>query len=220
MQSGSRIVFGMVLGALMGVDLGGPVTKIGTTVVNGLVADGILGPEGAKVCIGVTATLGIGLSTIISKRKYTAAQRATGKSAIVLGCCQIAEGGLPILLADPLRVWPATILGNMVTGAIAMYFNVQSPVMMGGLFAFPVMKNVWPGAVLSVAVGTLVTIVMLAICRKTVTEDKPAVTEKPESIPVSVPAAQPVMQAAARPEGAVIEAIDTEDDLDIHIEYE
>lgn len=220
MQSGSRIVFGMVLGALMGVDLGGPVTKIGTTVVNGLVADGILGPEGAKVCIGVTATLGIGLSTIISKRKYTGAQRATGKSAIVLGCCQIAEGGLPILLADPLRVWPATILGNMVTGAIAMYFNVQSPVMMGGLFAFPVMKNVWPGAVLSVAVGTLVTIVMLAICRKTVTEDKPAVTEKPESIPVSVPAAQPVMQAAAPPEGAVIEAIDTEDDLDIHIEYE
>jgi PTS system fructose-specific IIC component len=92
--------------------------------------------------------------------------------------------------------------------------------MMGGLFAFPVMKNVWPGAVLSVAVGTLVTIVMLAICRKTVTEDKPAVSEKPESIPVSVPAAQPVMQAAARPEGAVLEAIDTEDDLDIHIEYE
>ena len=170
MQSGSRVVFGMVLGALMGVDLGGPVTKIGTTVVNGLVADGILGPEGAKVCIGVTATLGIGISTIVSRRKYTAAQRATGKSAIILGCCQIAEGGLPILLADPLRVWPATIIGNMVTGAIAMYFNVQSPVMMGGLFAFPVMKNVWPGAVLSVVAGTLTTIVILALVRKNVPE--------------------------------------------------
>lgn len=48
MQSGSRVVFGMVLGALMGVDLGGPVTKIGTTVVNGLVADGILGRKGPR----------------------------------------------------------------------------------------------------------------------------------------------------------------------------
>lgn len=214
MQSGSRIVFGMVLGALMGVDLGGPVTKVGTTVVNGLVADGILGPEGAKVCIGVTATLGIGLSTIINKRKYTAAQRATGKSAIILGCCQIAEGGLPILLADPLRVWPATILGNMVTGAIAMYFNVQSPVMMGGLFAFPVMKNVWPGAVLSVAIGTLVTIVVLALCRKNVTEEPvKAQTASAEAMPESKPALQTAPVASA-------EAIDTSNDLDIHIEFE
>ena len=232
MQSGSRVLFGMVLGALMGVDLGGPVTKIGTTVVNGLVADGILGPEGAKVCIGVTATLGIGLSTIISRRKYTAAQRATGKSAIILGCCQIAEGGLPILLADPLRVWPATILGNMVTGGIAMYFNVQSPVMMGGLFAFPVMKNVWPGAVLSVAAGTLVTILVLALVRKDVPqtdaepraeiETSPLAQAEQSLQPVAAgmalqqsTAAQPALNAAA-----VTPDWDPDDDLDIQIEYE
>lgn len=232
MQSGSRVLFGMVLGALMGVDLGGPVTKIGTTVVNGLVADGILGPEGAKVCIGVTATLGIGLSTIISRRKYTAAQRATGKSAIILGCCQIAEGGLPILLADPLRVWPATILGNMVTGGIAMYFNVQSPVMMGGLFAFPVMKNVWPGAVLSVAAGTLVTILVLALVRKDVPQtDAEPRTEKEKSPLAQAEqslqpaaagmalqqntAAQPALNAAA-----ATPDWDPDDDLDIQIEYE
>lgn len=232
MQSGSRVLFGMVLGALMGVDLGGPVTKIGTTVVNGLVADGILGPEGAKVCIGVTATLGIGLSTIISRRKYTAAQRATGKSAIILGCCQIAEGGLPILLADPLRVWPATILGNMVTGGIAMYFNVQSPVMMGGLFAFPVMKNVWPGAVLSVAAGTLVTILVLALVRKDVSQtdaepraekEKSPLAQAEQSLqPVAAgmalqqsTAAQPALNAAA-----VTPDWDPDDDLDIQIEYE
>ncbi|WP_294731463.1 PTS fructose transporter subunit IIC [uncultured Faecalibaculum sp.] len=219
MQSGSRVVFGMVLGALMGVDLGGPVTKIGTTVVNGLVADGILGPEGAKVCIGVTATLGIGISTIVSRRKYTAAQRATGKSAIILGCCQIAEGGLPILLADPLRVWPATIIGNMVTGAIAMYFNVQSPVMMGGLFAFPVMKNVWPGAVLSVVAGTLTTIVILALVRKNVPESEASPRKAEAAATQAKPAPAPVLaQTAAQPAAAACAA--GEDDLDISIEFE
>lgn len=221
MQSGSRVVFGMVLGALMGVDLGGPVTKIGTTVVNGLVADGILGPEGAKVCIGVTATLGIGISTIVSKRKYTAAQRATGKSAIILGCCQIAEGGLPILLADPLRVWPATIIGNMVTGAIAMYFNVQSPVMMGGLFAFPVMKNVWPGAVLSVVAGTLTTIIILALIRKNVpeTQSQPAASADILQATGADSAHQPapaVTSAAA----ATASPVSCDDDLDISIEFD
>ena len=232
MQSGSRVLFGMVLGALMGVDLGGPVTKIGTTVVNGLVADGILGPEGAKVCIGVTATLGIGLSTIIRRRKYTAAQRATGKSAIILGCCQIAEGGLPILLADPLRVWPATILGNMVTGGIAMYFNVQSPVMMGGLFAFPVMKNVWPGAVLSVAAGTLVTILVLALVRKDVpqTDAEPRAEKEKSPLAQAEQSLQPVaagmalqQSTAAQPAlnaAAVTPDWDPDDDLDIQIEYE
>lgn len=219
MQSGSRVVFGMVLGALMGVDLGGPVTKIGTTVVNGLVADGILGPEGAKVCIGVTATLGIGISTIVSRRKYTAAQRATGKSAIIVGCCQIAEGGLPILLADPLRVWPATIIGNMVTGAIAMYFNVQSPVMMGGLFAFPVMKNVWPGAVLSVVAGTLTTIVILALVRKNVPESEASPRKAEAAATQAKPAPAPVLtQTAAQPAAAACAA--GEDDLDISIEFE
>ncbi len=95
-----------------------------------------------------------------------------------------------------------------------MYFNVQSPVMMGGLFAFPVMKNVWPGAVLSVAIGTLVTIVVLALCRKNVTEEPvKAQTASAEAMPESKPALQTAPVASA-------EAIDTSDDLDIHIEFE
>lgn len=172
MQMGSKVLFGLVLGILMGVDLGGPVTKIGTTVANGLVADGILGPEGAKVCIGIVAPLALGISsTFISKKKFTKDEQATGKSAMVLGCCQVGEGGLPFLLRDPLHVMPCTIVGSAVTGALAMYFDVGSSVMMGGFFAFPVMVNVLPGAFIAVAAGVIVTIVMLALLKKDVEEN-------------------------------------------------
>lgn len=172
MQTGSKVLFGLVLGILMGVDLGGPVTKIGTTVANGLVADGILGPEGAKVCIGIVAPLALGISsTFISKKKFTKDEQATGKSAMVLGCCQVGEGGLPFLLRDPLHVMPCTIVGSAVTGALAMYFDVGSSVMMGGFFAFPVMVNVLPGAFIAVAAGVIVTIVMLALLKKDVEEN-------------------------------------------------
>lgn len=172
MTSGSKVLFGVVLGVLMGVDLGGPVTKAGTTVANGLVADGILGPEGAKVCIGCVAPIALGLSALFfDKSKYTTEEREQAISAIVLGTAQVGEGGLPYLIRDPLHVMPATIIGSAVTGAIAMYFDVGSAVMMGGFFAFPVMENVWPGAFIAVGVGVLATIVVLHFTKKKVPEE-------------------------------------------------
>lgn len=172
MTSGSKMLFGIILGIFMGIDLGGPVTKSATTVANGLVADGVYGPEGAKVCIGVVAPIALGLSALIfHKKKYTQAEKDQGISAIILGSAQVAEGGLPYLLRDPLRVMPCTIIGSAVTGAIAMYFDVGSSVMMGGLFAFPVMTNVFPGAFIAVGAGVLVTIILLGLLKKEVKED-------------------------------------------------
>lgn len=177
MTSGSRVLFGIVLGILMGVDLGGPVTKAGTTVANGLVADGVLGPEGAKVCIGCVAPIALGIHSLLEKDKYTNAERAQSVSAIILGSAQVGEGGLPFLIRDPLHVMPATIIGSAVTGGIAMYFNVESPVMMGGLFAFPVMKNVLPGGFLAIGIGVLVTIICLHFFKKTAKEEEPKFAE-------------------------------------------
>lgn len=172
MTAGSKMLFGIVLGVFMGVDLGGPVTKSATTVANGLVADGVYGPEGAKVCIGVVAPIALGLSSLIfSKKKYTQAEKDQGVSSIILGSAQVAEGGLPYLLRDPLRVMPCTIIGSAVTGAIAMYFDVGSSVMMGGLFALPVMTNVFPGAFIAIGAGIVVTVALLGILKKDVNEE-------------------------------------------------
>lgn len=187
MQTGSKVMFGLVLGVLMGVDLGGPITKIGTTVANGLVADGVLGPEGAKVCIGIVAPLALGISSsFISKRKYTNVEQATGKSAMILGCCQVGEGGLPFLLRDPLHVMPCTIVGSAVTGALAMYFDVGSSVMMGGFFAFPVMQNVFPGAFIAVGAGVIVTILLLALFKKDVQGDEEEMEIRDENFDVRI----------------------------------
>ena len=173
MTSGSKVLFGIVLGVLMGVDLGGPVTKAGTTVANGLVADGIIGPEGAKVCIGCVAPIALGIHALIEKKKYTEEEREQAVSAIILGSAQVGEGGLPFLIRDPLHVMPATIVGSAVTGAIAMYFDVGSSVMMGGFFAFPVMENVWPGAFLAIGVGVIVTMIVLHFTKKEAKEGNP-----------------------------------------------
>lgn len=171
MGTGSKFLFGAILGALVGIDMAGPIGKIGTTVANGLMADGIFEPEGAKVCCCMVAPLALGISSMfVSKHKYNTQEQAAGSSAIMLGLFQVTEGGLPFLLSDPVHVIPCTAIGSAVAGGLAMVFGVTSPVTMGGVAAMPVMGNI-PGALISIAAGVVVTVVLLAIFKKEVKEE-------------------------------------------------
>lgn len=171
MEVGSRFVFGALLGGLTGVDMGGPISKIGTTVANGLMADGIFGPEGAKICFAMVPPLAMGISSLISKKKYTKQEQSQSIGTVVLGLFQVSEGGLPYLLRDPLRIIPCTVIGSALTGGLAMLFNVESPVTMGGIAIFPVMTNV-PGAIISIAAGVAVTVILLQLFKKDVTVEE------------------------------------------------
>lgn len=172
MGTSSKFLFGATLGALVGIDMAGPIGKIGTTVANGLMADGIFEPEGAKVCCCMVPPIALGISALlVSKKKYNEQEKAAGSSAIMLGIFQVTEGGLPFLLSDPLRVIPCTSIGAAVAGGLAMVLGVASPVTMGGIAAMPVMTNVIPGAILSVAAGVAVTVLLLAIIKKDVNEE-------------------------------------------------
>lgn len=170
--TGQKFLFGAILGALVGIDMAGPIGKIGTTVANGLLADGITEPQGAKVCCCMVPPLALGISSLfVSKKKYTKQEKAAGSSAIMLGLFQVTEGGLPFLLSDPLRVIPCTAIGAALAGGLAMVFNVGSPVTMGGIAAMPVMTNLFPGAFIAIGSGVAVTILLLALIKKDVVED-------------------------------------------------
>lgn len=172
MGTSSKFLFGAVLGALPGVDMAGPIGKIFTTVATGMMAEGIFEPNGAKVCACMVPPLALGISsTFASKKKYNKNEKEAGKAALMLGVCQVTEGGLPFLLSDPLHVFPATALGCSVTGGIAMVLGVTSPVTMGGVFALPVMGNPL-GAIIAVICGVAVAVGMLAIIRKDKVEDE------------------------------------------------
>lgn len=176
--TGQKFLFGAILGALVGTDMAGPIGKIGTTVANGLLADGIIEPQGAKVICCMVPPIALGLSSLfISPKKYSKQERGAGSSALMLGLFQVTEGGLPYLLSDPLRVIPATATGAAVAGGLAMVFNVGSPVTMGGVAAMPVMANLLPGAFVALAAGIAVTVVLLAILKIDV-EDEVEVQEQ------------------------------------------
>ncbi|WP_394869020.1 type III secretion system export apparatus subunit SctT, partial [Acinetobacter pittii] len=88
----------------------------------------------AVMAAGMVPPIGMGLATLLARRKFAESERQAGKAASVLGLCFISEGAIPFAAKDPLRVIPASIAGGALTGALSMYFGCKLQAPHGGLF--------------------------------------------------------------------------------------
>ncbi len=169
LNGGSKAIIGAVIGACMGFDMGGPVNKTASMAANALGADGINGPMCAKIIGGMTPPIGLWISTLISRKKFTKTELDTANTALPMGLCFITEGVLPFAAADPLRFVPCSMLGSAVAGAIAVGCGCESVAGHGGIFVVPLMTNPWMFIVALVA-GSVVTGVAYALWRKPLAE--------------------------------------------------
>ena len=176
MRGANAIYLGLILGAMMAFDMGGPVNKAAYTFAVGLLASKIYTPMAAVVAAGMTPPLGLALAAMIFKNRFDLEEREAGGPALVLGLSFITEGAIPFAAKDPLHVIPATMLGSAVAGAISMGSNVQFLVPHGGIFAVLI-----PGAVTNlvpylgaIVAGTLVTTGALFFLKRPIAEPAPA----------------------------------------------
>lgn len=156
---GSAAVLGLVLGAMMAFDMGGPVNKAAYAFAVGLLGSDVFGPQAAVMAAGMTPPLGLALATFLSPKRYTVEEQEAGKAAAVLGISFITEGAIPFAAADPLRVIPATVAGSAVAGAISMLSGVTLRAPHGGIFVLPI-PNVVSNVgmyVVAILAGTVVT---------------------------------------------------------------
>ncbi|MDF2935993.1 MAG: FruA [Paenibacillaceae bacterium] len=164
----NAILLGLILGAMMAFDMGGPLNKTAYTFSVGLLASNVYGPMAAVMAAGMTPPLALWLATLIAKNKFTAEERDAGKAASVLGLAFITEGAIPFAAGDPFRVIPSIIAGSAVTGAMSMMFDITLRAPHGGAFvlAIPNAVNHVAWYALSIIVGTLVSAILLAILKK------------------------------------------------------
>lgn len=155
----NAVILGLILGAMMAVDMGGPVNKAAYTFAVGLLASNIYAPMAAVMAAGMTPPLGLALATLLAKRQFTEEEREAGRVASVLGISFITEGAIPFAAKDPLRVLPACIAGSAVTGALSMLFGCTLRAPHGGIFVLAIPNAVGNGGlyVVAIALGTLVT---------------------------------------------------------------
>ncbi|MEH3147319.1 MAG: fructose-specific PTS transporter subunit EIIC [Methylobacterium frigidaeris] len=168
MQGTSALLLGLVLGGMMAVDMGGPINKAAYASAAALIASGVTAPMAAVMIGGMTPPLGIALATRLFPARFTAPEREAGAAAAVLGAAFITEGAIPFAAADPLRVIPAMVAGSSLAGAVALGLGVELKVPHGGLFVLPIPNAVTnlPGAVLALAVGTVVTALAVGLLKK------------------------------------------------------
>lgn len=132
MQGASSILLAVILGGMIAVDMGGPFNKVAFLFGSAMIAEGnyeIMGPIAVAICI---PPIGMGLATLLNKKKYQANEREAGKASLTMGFFGITEGAIPFAAQDPLRVIPSIVVGSMVGSVIAMIGSVGDKVAHGG----------------------------------------------------------------------------------------
>lgn len=170
MQGGSAALFGAIMGAMAAFDFGGPVNKVASLFADGLLLQGVYGPEAIKICASMIPPFGVTLSYLLRRKRYSKGEAANIKVAFPLGICMITEGVIPIAAVDPLRVIFSCSTGAAVGGALIMLLGVESPVPSGGMFIVPAMNHPL-SFLIALGAGTIVTAVLLTLLKHDVTEE-------------------------------------------------
>ena len=176
MQDSSAIVLGLILGAMMAFDMGGPVNKSAYAFSVGLLDSEIYLPMAAVMAAGMTPPLGLALASFLFKDRFSPDEQEAGKAAAVLGISFITEGAIPFAAKDPFRVIPSIMVGSAITGALSMLFGAQLRVPHGGIFVLPIPNAVTNLGmyIVAILVGTVVTTGMLYVLKKPLTSSAPA----------------------------------------------
>lgn len=172
MTSTNAALLGLILGAMMAFDMGGPVNKAAYTFAVGLLGSNIYEPMAAVMAAGMTPPLGLALATMLSKNKFTAEEREAGKAAAVLGISFVTEGAIPFAASDPFRVIPAIMAGSAVTGALSMIFGNALRAPHGGIFVVPIPNAVTNPMlyIVAIAVGTILTAIIVSALKPNLTK--------------------------------------------------
>ena len=183
-DAGMLTVLGLILGAMMAIDMGGPINKaayvfgVGMLTTASQYLDQGLTSSDPKVVAcyvsmaaimvgGMVPPVGIALACWIFPKKFTKAERGSAVSNIVMGASFITEGAIPFAAADPLHVIPCTMVGAGVAGFLAALFKCTLMAPHGGVFVFATVGNPFM-YILAWLIGSAVTCVMLGLIKKPV----------------------------------------------------
>ncbi|MFD3155908.1 PTS fructose transporter subunit EIIC [Haloimpatiens sp. FM7330] len=174
------IILGIVLGAMIAFDMGGPINKVaygfGAAMVGTIdPATGMASPIALKImaAIGVaicTPPIGMGVATLLAPKKYTSEEKEAGKAGILMGLIGITEGAIPFAAADPIRVIPSIIVGSAAGSVTAMILGAGNPAPWGGWIVLPVATGKF-GYMIATLVGVAVTALMVNILKKPVKDE-------------------------------------------------
>ncbi|QHG36146.1 PTS fructose transporter subunit IIC [Bacillus paranthracis] len=163
----NAILLGLILGAMMAIDMGGPINKAAFTFGIAAIEAKNFGVHSAVMAGGMVPPLAIALATTFFKSKFTEAERKSGLTNYIMGASFITEGAIPFAAADPVRVIVSCVVGSSIAGALSMLFQITLPAPHGGLFVIALVNK--PVLyIFSILIGAVVSALMMGIWKKKV----------------------------------------------------
>jgi len=180
MGTGNMAVLGIIIGAMIAIDMGGPINKVAFGFGSALVGtiDPVTGMPsetaliimagiGVAICI---PPLGMGIATLLSPKKFSSEERTSGKAALIMGAVGITEGAIPFAANDPARVIPSNVVGAAVGASISMLMGAGNPAPWGGFIVAPVAERPF-AYIIAALIGSFVTAVMTILLKKEIKEE-------------------------------------------------
>ncbi|RIN56428.1 PTS fructose transporter subunit IIABC [Staphylococcus simulans] len=177
--SGANIMLlGLVIGAMMAIDMGGPFNKAAYVFATAALTEGNAAPITAAMVGGMIPPIALALSMLFFKRKFTKTQRGSIVPNFVMGASFITEGAIPFAAADPIRVIPSMMIGSGIGGAIALGLGSSIGAPHGGIFV--ILGTDFSHSlqtILAILVGAAISAVIYGFLKRKPTADEIAASE-------------------------------------------
>lgn len=171
LSGSSALLLGLIVGAMMAIDMGGPFNKAAYVFATGTLADPNALAHGGTVVMaavmagGMVPPLAVFVATRLFPQKFNKEERDSGLTNIVMGLSFITEGAIPFGAADPGRAIPSFMLGSAITGALVGAAGIKLLAPHGGIFVIALTTNWWLYLIF-VAIGAIISGVVFGALRK------------------------------------------------------
>jgi fructose-specific phosphotransferase system IIC component len=127
----SAAILGMIIGAMAGLDAGGPINKVAFFFALGALSSNVYGPMGMFMSASAVPSIGLGVAALLAGKViknrvvFTEDEHTFAAPAILLGVCTgFSEGAIPFLVNDIIRVAAASAIGCAVSSGMAGAFGL------------------------------------------------------------------------------------------------
>ncbi len=140
----NKVVLALIMGAMIGSDLGGPINKASWMAGNVLLAEGIYLPA-IIVNVAICAVpMGYALASLFHKDKMSDELRDASRNNYVMGFIGITEGAIPFTMVHPLKLVPINMIGGAIASALGIALGMYAKMPpVGGVYGFFTVGNGW-----------------------------------------------------------------------------
>ena len=167
------MLLGLVIGAMMAIDMGGPFNKAAYVFAVAALTEGNAAPITAAMIGGMVPPIAIATAMLLFRKKFTKEQKGSIVPNYVMGLSFITEGAIPFAAADPIRVIPSMMVGSGVAGAIALGLgsSIQAPhggiiVILGTDFSHVLQS------LIAIIIGAIIAAVIYGMLKPKLTKDE------------------------------------------------